>query len=172
MKAITLSQPWATLVAIGAKRIETRGWSTKYRGPLAIHAAKGLGGLGMEPSGFGLEFDLDLLCREPKFVDCLLNAGYTRTSMLPRGQVVAICDLVSVREILPAPSKRELPGWEWAGPDGTNYRFELDDREYAFGDYTAGRHAWLLHNVRQITPVPAKGALGLWECHQSLEKVP
>ena len=41
MKVLTLTQPWATLVAIGAKRIETRSWSTKYRGPLAIHAAKG-----------------------------------------------------------------------------------------------------------------------------------
>jgi activating signal cointegrator 1 len=41
MKAITLTQPWATLVAIGAKRIETRSWPTNYRGPLAIHAAKG-----------------------------------------------------------------------------------------------------------------------------------
>lgn len=38
MKAITLMQPWATLVAIGAKRLETRSWSTNYRGPLAIHA--------------------------------------------------------------------------------------------------------------------------------------
>jgi activating signal cointegrator 1 len=41
MKALTLTQPWASLVAIGAKRIETRSWYTAYRGPLAIHAAKG-----------------------------------------------------------------------------------------------------------------------------------
>jgi hypothetical protein len=41
MKALTLTQPWATLVAIGAKTIETRSWPTSYRGPLAIHAAKG-----------------------------------------------------------------------------------------------------------------------------------
>jgi hypothetical protein len=40
MKAISLWQPWAALMAIGAKRIETRGWSTNYRGPLVIHAAK------------------------------------------------------------------------------------------------------------------------------------
>ena len=31
MKALTLTQPWATLVAIGAKRIETRIWRTDYR---------------------------------------------------------------------------------------------------------------------------------------------
>lgn len=39
MKAVTLWQPWASLVAIGAKTIETRSWATSYRGPLAIHAA-------------------------------------------------------------------------------------------------------------------------------------
>lgn len=41
MKALTLTQPYATLVAIGEKRLETRSWRTSYRGPLAIHAAKG-----------------------------------------------------------------------------------------------------------------------------------
>ena len=40
MKALTLTQPWASLVALGLKQVETRSWSTRYRGPLAIHAAK------------------------------------------------------------------------------------------------------------------------------------
>ena len=40
MKAITLHQPWATLIALGLKTMETRSWSTKYRGPIAIHAGK------------------------------------------------------------------------------------------------------------------------------------
>lgn len=31
--AISLWQPWATLMAIGAKTIETRSWSTRHRGP-------------------------------------------------------------------------------------------------------------------------------------------
>lgn len=39
MKAITIWQPWASLIACGAKKYETRGWPTKYRGPIAIHAA-------------------------------------------------------------------------------------------------------------------------------------
>lgn len=32
MKALSLTQPWATLMAIGAKRIETRSWGAAYRG--------------------------------------------------------------------------------------------------------------------------------------------
>ena len=33
MKAVTVRQPWATLIALGMKRFETRSWQTKYRGP-------------------------------------------------------------------------------------------------------------------------------------------
>ncbi len=39
MKALSLKQPWATLVAMGIKTIETRSWATDYRGPLFIHAS-------------------------------------------------------------------------------------------------------------------------------------
>ena len=38
IKLISLWEPWATLMAIGAKRIETRSWRTPYRGWLAIQA--------------------------------------------------------------------------------------------------------------------------------------
>lgn len=40
MKAITLHQPWASLVVVGAKTVETRSWATSYRGPLVVHAGK------------------------------------------------------------------------------------------------------------------------------------
>lgn len=38
MKALSLWQPWASLMAFGEKKIETRCWSTKFRGEMAIHA--------------------------------------------------------------------------------------------------------------------------------------
>src|SRR6185369_10465534 len=38
---MALTQPWATLLAIGAKRWETRSWPSNFRGTFAIHAAKG-----------------------------------------------------------------------------------------------------------------------------------
>jgi len=40
MKAITLWEPWASLIAVGAKQYETRSWYTQYKGEIAIHAAK------------------------------------------------------------------------------------------------------------------------------------
>jgi len=41
MKALTIQQPWASMIASGEKWIENRTWRTSYRGPLATHAGKG-----------------------------------------------------------------------------------------------------------------------------------
>lgn len=40
LHTLTVQQPWAELIASGIKLVENRCWSTDYRGPLAIHAAK------------------------------------------------------------------------------------------------------------------------------------
>lgn len=39
MRALSVKQPWAELIASGRKRIELRTWSTTYRGPLLICAS-------------------------------------------------------------------------------------------------------------------------------------
>ncbi|MHC4404130.1 MAG: ASCH domain-containing protein [Planctomycetota bacterium] len=43
MKALTICQPWAWAIIHGPKPVENRGWATKYRGPLAIHAGQSRG---------------------------------------------------------------------------------------------------------------------------------
>src|SRR5258708_14669636 len=40
MKALSVHQPWASLIAAGKKTIEVRSWSTRHRGPLLICATK------------------------------------------------------------------------------------------------------------------------------------
>lgn len=40
MKAITIKQPWASLIVEGVKNIENRSWPTKFRGRVLIHAAQ------------------------------------------------------------------------------------------------------------------------------------
>jgi hypothetical protein len=42
MKVISIRQPWAWLIVHGHKDIENRTWATTYRGPVLIHAAKGM----------------------------------------------------------------------------------------------------------------------------------
>lgn len=40
MKALSIRQPWAWLIAQGIKDVENRTWATKYRGSFLIHASK------------------------------------------------------------------------------------------------------------------------------------
>lgn len=42
MKAISVRQPWAWLIVNGFKDIENRTWTTRFRGPVLIHASKGM----------------------------------------------------------------------------------------------------------------------------------
>lgn len=152
MKAITLTQPWATLVAIGAKKIETRSWNTKYRGPLAIHAAKGFPKWAQH------------ICFTPPFRDHLndyisLNETYLGEHKLPLGAVIATCELISTHRIDEydwIPGKR---GWEIG-----KYFWEASFQERSFGDYAPGRYMWFLENIVALPePIPVKGALSIWE---------
>jgi len=159
MKAISLLQPWAILVAVGAKCIETRSWKTSYRGPLAIHASAGY------ISG-GRRALKELIVVNARMHSVLVDEfgflGRIMVSKLPLGRIVATCNLIAVKEIRYSPEK--FAGWAWTGPDVTEYKIELTDQEKAFGDYTPGRYAWLLDNIQRLDqPVPAKGKLGLWE---------
>jgi hypothetical protein len=145
MKALTLTQPWATLVAIGAKRIETRSWKTSYRGPLAIHAAKGF-----------LQRDVRGFWEDEPFHSALRPGGIWTYPNLMAGSVLAICELVKCLPTVYQPPR---------GPAVFELYPELDTaRERAFGDYSPGRYAWILEDVKQLPePIPAKGALQLWE---------
>lgn len=42
MKCLTVRQPWGSLITAGVKDVECRSWETRYRGPLLIHAGKGV----------------------------------------------------------------------------------------------------------------------------------
>lgn len=146
MKVISLTQPWASLVAVGEKKIETRSWRTPYRGTLAIHAAK------------GFPRSARLLAEESPFANSLAaHALYGH--MLPLGQIIAVCDLGDVLFI--------HQGRYLVEPDFTDVERHVvippDEPEKSFGDYSPGRYMWLLENVRMLkTPIPARGALGLW----------
>ena len=39
MKAISIQQPWASMIVFGFKPVENRKWRTTHRGPLLIHAS-------------------------------------------------------------------------------------------------------------------------------------
>jgi hypothetical protein len=135
VRGLTLWQPWASLVAIGAKKIETRSWPTKYRGPVAIHASKS-----------AREWRYLLTFKEDPEVAAinaaLSSAGLSLHMRLPLGSIVAVVDLTNCLE-----TGGESPEWP----------------ECAFGDYSDGRYAWFLKNLRCLPePIPCRGAQGLW----------
>lgn len=37
-RALSIMQPWAALIVSGIKPVENRTWTTRYRGPILIHA--------------------------------------------------------------------------------------------------------------------------------------
>lgn len=133
MKALSLWQPWASLIAIGAKSIETRSWETLYRGPLAIHAAK----------KDGILLGDGFLNARQAFRDL----GLQDSPQLPHGAIVATCELVDCLLITPTGLERgsvRIPFPSFA--------------EQSFGNYTPGRFAWLLANVQRLeTPIPCVG---------------
>lgn len=133
MKAISLWQPWATLVATGAKQYETRSWSTTYRGPLIIHAAKRYDDLPQRGK------------HRNHFIKAFGEAGiYFPLTEIPRGVYLCIVDLV---EVVTTESIVNL----------------ISEQERAFGNYSSGRFAWKLENVRVFPePVPARGYQRLW----------
>jgi hypothetical protein len=79
MKALTLWEPWASLIASGDKLIETRSWETKYRGKLLITAAARKLDEGDKIEARNL----------------LKSIGYTDgdSFKINLGKVVALCDL-------------------------------------------------------------------------------
>lgn len=80
-RALSLWQPWATLIALGAKQYETRSWATPYRGLLAIHAAKRT----IQPA----EIDSWI-------GGTLARHGYGDLRRLPLGAVLCVVRLVDV----------------------------------------------------------------------------
>lgn len=42
MKALSIRQPWASLIIKAGKNVENRDWKTGYRGRVLVHAAKGM----------------------------------------------------------------------------------------------------------------------------------
>ena len=70
MKAITIKQPWATLIAKGYKEYEFRTWKTKYRGEILIHAGKGIDKKAMKRFE-DLDYPKGCIIAKANLTDCL-----------------------------------------------------------------------------------------------------
>lgn len=72
MKAITIKQPFATLIAEGLKEYEFRTWKTAYRGELLIHAGKSVDKEAMKKfEGYGMEYPQGCIIAKAMLTDCV-----------------------------------------------------------------------------------------------------
>lgn len=153
IKTLSLIQPWASLVVIGAKRFETRSWHTNYRGELLIHASKSF-------PKWAREFTVEPVCYEAVK---LFSRG-RKTNGYPTGAIIGKVNLVDC-----------ITTEEWLKQNcdvGNEHPYggkelllkETSAQEYAFGDFSYGRFAWELADPEEFAePIPAKGSLRLWE---------
>lgn len=164
MKALTIRQPWAALITSNIKTIETRTWTTKYRGPLAIHAGKRRMNLDCLPvlmdSGFSAVNALMMYSRREDITRALYGA------------VVATCTLYDVVPIV---------SWDDIGhghykyikygmTDGDLWLYNNDSgrcmdvtAQKPFGDFTPGNFAWLLTDIKPVKDqISVNGKQGLW----------
>lgn len=113
MRALSLWQPWASLWIAGPKVHETRAWSTDYRGPLVVHAAK---------------HKITQRCLAPDLVEiCTSTFGSQWTKTLPFGSLIGTVELEAC-----TPCDDELRG----------SLLDLDPIDFDCGDFRDGRFAW------------------------------
>lgn len=166
MRGLSIRQPFASLVACGAKRIETRSRRTHYRGPVLIHASAG-----KTRAEVALE-------EQWPFCEVLHPGGHDQLALpapLPRGMVIAVAELVDcvstdrLRKVieltLDGKNMRPLTQGEATALISRDLSNEL-----AFGDYASGRWGWVLDRVQRLpNPVSANGQLGLWRVPSDVE---
>lgn len=166
MRGLSIRQPWASLVAVGAKQIETRSRRCNYRGPVLIHS-----------SSLFTKDERRIAKAEP-FASALFRdqpylEGMDPTGALPRGQVLAVAELIGcvpTEQIVTQVQHRAAKAIEFvvSQPAGVGMYDHVvclpdPDRELAFGNYQTGRFGLVLANVQRLeNPVGATGQLGLW----------
>lgn len=139
MKALSIWQPWASLIAVGAKRYETRSWTTRYRGPIAIHAAR--------------HWDVECSANLSRYA--VQAALAPCVGIDPKRYIVSKCDLpfgaiVAIAVLADVVPTAALQSEILA--------------ERTLGNFEPGRFAWRLERVeRLLSPIPCAGRQGLWE---------
>lgn len=143
IRTLSLWQPWASAVAITLKRMETRGWVSRYRGPLAIHAA--------QKKSVSTRQAFARLCADQAIGDVFLEAYVARYDHLPhydnmpRGAIIC---LVRMRDCVPITKANAA---------------SLSPMEKALGDFRPGRMAWAVDNARPLLqPHPVAGRQGFF----------
>jgi hypothetical protein len=145
MRALTVRQPWAHMIAHCGKNVENRSRRTSYRGLLAIHAGA--------RSRWDSDGEQSPLVREAWREYGHLAAHLDRESpWIDFGAVIAVADLYGCHM--------------WPAAGSCNGRSRPPCSPWAALD----QWHWQLRNVRRLKPVPCRGMLGLWSLPPDVEQ--
>jgi hypothetical protein len=168
MKALSLTQPFASLVALGQKKVETRSWAPyKYMlgQTIAIHASK----------KFPTDAQMDCYLQDfflPLWPDLLPAANHIQSLPISEQKIRYAFGQELEKRIKALPlgcvlATATLTGFWSTDSKQYDYRKHLSEQEITFGNYAPNRYMWFLDNVQMLPePIPAKGALGFWEWNE------
>jgi hypothetical protein len=143
---LTLHQPWATLMAAGLKRVETRSWRTSWAGLVAIHAGRNVEALEVLSHSVPLRSGLHI-------------AG----AQLPDGWFANPADRL-LRECAPLGAIVGVGMLQHCERTETLVSQGAFEEERPFGNYGPGRFGLVFEAVVPVpTPMPARGHQGLRE---------
>lgn len=126
MKAITIKEPWATLIANGYKEYEFRVWKTNYRGEILIHAGKNYDEENIKKfTDRNLTYSPGKIIAKATITDCILVDDKFTKKMLKKDSIVYNnlkkkrnkklygFKLENIEKIEPIEAKGKLSLWEY-----------------------------------------------------------
>lgn len=156
-RAISVHQPWASLIAGGFKTLETRTWIPPFIGEIAIHAVAAIPNYAWE-----------MVANNRMFTEALQAMGHDGTMQdLPLGAVIALATIEAAGVVDHLSMDHNFSGtlyWrDYRLQESQRRVTRLSPRELAFGDFAVGRSIWELRDVRPLPiPIPARGRQGIW----------
>ncbi len=174
MKCISLLQPYASLVMLGIKTLETRSFPIpkRYTGRLYIHASKRIPGKVYEQYLRELPFRLAVHSAKNKSFKFTPSERFiTDWDVLTRKELDALFPLGAILGHVCL--GKSWPAWDLAEEWKKQGRWFTDwQREFTVGDLGSDRFAWELSNpVNFDNPIPAKGTISpiLWDATKYLK---
>lgn len=137
MMALSIRQPWASLIVMAGKDIENRCWSTRVRGRILIHAAKGMT---RDEHEDAISFAVDAVRADPRNADAgrmvtLRELGFAFDD-LQRGGIVGSVEIVDCVNTSDSP-------------------------------WFVGEYGFILRDPKPLPFMPWKGRLGFFDVPES-----
>ena len=146
-KALTIKQPYASLIVEGIKDIENRTWKTNYRGRILIHAGK-------DNLIKNLKYGDDITYLNNKQLEYITNNKHNDifNNELITGAIIGSVEIVDCVINHPSIWTEKTHSWNWFKGDF----IQKDKRKVVYN--------WVLANpIKFNEPIPMKGKLSLWE---------